>query len=282
MLHPPSTAFAARNSQFANVVYLITFSGSYYTTDGSGQNTKQFNPITVKMTQYMVNEGPLSVFKNEIAPELFPRMYPDFSMLHKYRVDHTEREDGGPVLDINLMNRGEITALISREGLPITVSLYKTVDALREAIFRYLQDDAGFRQEETHKRSTLNKTAAIAGNLQALNADLFNPLRDTEKNELQNQIVNQPSLYDVLATHNAVQAMSRSEGLPPEVNTTGIQTNALAAGYGVAAPPTLQPRGYVENASQDTFPDGVPTIAHKPIINPHGTQPTQPPFPQGF
>lgn len=273
MLHPPISFSRGNYAALADVVYLITFSGAYHTLDSSSERIKTFDPITLKMTQRMAMEGPLSVFKNEFAPVVFPKMYSDFKMLYKYRVDSTVREDGQPVTDLNLMNRGEITSVIVRENLPINVALYKNADALREALIRYIEDETGFAREQHFKTQTLNKTARIAASFQDLNPDVFGIVQKAQDAELQNKIVNQPGLYDVLATKNAVDAIAAQEGLiVSEVNTTGIPSNQIGLMAGGVVP-TQQPRGYIENAALDQFPDGVPKQGGKPIKNPLGTQP---------
>lgn len=278
MLLPPSPSLQSFYQQIQNVIYLITFSGTYYVQNGA--DVKKFEPVTLRMNQAQVNEGPMSVFKNEFAPIVFPRQYPDFKLLHKWRIDTSVREDGGPILDLNLMNRGEITSVISRENLPINVSLYKNVEALREALIRYVQDQTGFAQEQAFKEKTLNKTARVAASFMDLNKDLFEIVRADEAAELQNKIINQPRLMDILATKNAIDNMSnQSEWLAAEVNTTGMNLGVINQQHMV---PTLQPRGYIENAAQDTFPDGTPTIGGKPIKNPSGTNPNPPSNLTGF
>lgn len=257
----------AKTVEKQETIYRIKFVGTYFSTDPSVVGgTRGFGPIEVKMNERMVKEGVLSVFKNEIAPRKLAAMFSDYSYIATYKQVEVHALDGSAIKNINLMNRAELEALIGNEELLIDVTLYKSADELRQALFDYIDDESGFLYNQDIRRTKINPTAKLVPDLLALNPDLA---EDTKAltDELEGKVHNEiPSLSDILASQKAMEleeARAKAKAaMATNVNTTGIEDLSKAK--------QVQVRGYTDTITDDTYPDGQPTYGGKKGKNPLG------------
>lgn len=243
----------------SDTVYKMSFSGSYFSNDNNAVGgTKAFGPITIRMNERMVKEGPLSVFKNEIVPRRFPTIFTDFVEIATYKLNRTDTEDGSPIKNINLMNRAELEALIkNEEDVMIDIALYKNAEELRQALFDFIEDESGFLYNQSIRRTKISATAKLVPDILELNPDLVEDTKliATDDDVVHNEI---PSLADILVTKKKIELEeARAEAkaaMARDINTTGVDINTAK---------NVQVRGAVDTISQDTFPDGKPTYAGK-------------------
>lgn len=245
------------------VIYVVDFFGSYYTQEGTRDTVKNFELKNVKLNERMVNAGPLSCLKNEIAPTVMPRLYPDFKGLRKYHLGDAKRQDGQPITNIHLMNYAMIKALIKKDNLPIDISLYKNVEQLKQAVLDLVHDQLGFLRIQSERKKTMDPTAMLAAGIRELNPELFG-----ENIDVGNQIIDPatvPSIYAVLQTKAQIEMQELRDAVLVDTNTTG---------YAGVTDPRMneqQVRGMIDQPGGDSFPDGVPTEGGRPIKNILGT-----------
>lgn len=134
-----------------NRLYKITFRGQYIAAGEHGTRLKPYE-IDCYLDDELVNKNPVSVFKNDLAPELMPKKYADYQDLATHEVGATVAKDGEPVTNLMLFNREDMVAHIKEEELPIEHELHQDAGALRTAINDFRKDPQAFlaQQEKLH------------------------------------------------------------------------------------------------------------------------------------
>lgn len=135
------------------VTYSVTIAGNYFSKNDHSQKPYE---VTVQMSQEHIDENPLSVFKNHIAPAKMPQVYSDYGDLATHnimRIVNNIDPDAAPE-SLGVMNRDQLLTYIDDNDYPIIEYLYKDVDALRQAVMDYEEDQEGFmhNQEIMHKK----------------------------------------------------------------------------------------------------------------------------------
>lgn len=135
----------------ANRLYKITFKGQYIAAGENGTRLKPYE-IDCFLDDELVNKNPVSVFKNDLAPELMPKKYADYQDLATHEVGASVAKDGKPVTNLMLFNREDMVRHIGEEELPIEHELHQDAGALRTAINDFRKDPQAFlaQQEKLH------------------------------------------------------------------------------------------------------------------------------------
>lgn len=167
---PTANKKPIRKQVKSDAEYKITFFGTYFTNEGPGIR-KQFEIDTV-FDQEMLEVHPTSTFRNDLAPVMMPRKYPDFKRLCKFDYHPPEKISGEQFTDNpDLMSREELLEYATNwndgEGMELELALYPNLPELRMAVKEYNADPEGFliRQADMMEKGgdkVARKKAALA------------------------------------------------------------------------------------------------------------------------
>lgn len=135
-----------------NRIYTFVIKGLYAAQVEDRQESKPFE-MTFKCPESRLEEGPLSLFCKDHAPEFMPRKYPDYIRLVTHEIVESS-VDGEPVDDIRVMNRVDLEQYVKENELPVLVEIYTDCDSLRQAVMDCEEDEAAFvaKQDKHGKR----------------------------------------------------------------------------------------------------------------------------------
>ena len=146
-------------------LHTFEISGAYAAKNHDNTVSEKPFKLTVTMLHELVQEGALSIFKNEIAPEEMPKHYPDFAFLRKYRI--TKSECTNPAIlarKRDLMTFDQLVEVCQTEGYrEIDFDLYNEPAKLVSAMNHYEQNKTDFlkwqkvRQEEKEKELRIKR-----------------------------------------------------------------------------------------------------------------------------
>lgn len=147
----------------------ITIGGLYFANISGVISTKPYE-VALVMDADHVKAGPLSMFKNFVAPDIMHQRYPDYVGLYTHEVRKTVPKDPAKKLkDINIMVRGQLIEYAAEKELGIAEALYEDDGALRQAIMDCEADSETFGKAQEILRTRKAKPLALKAGLRALN-----------------------------------------------------------------------------------------------------------------
>lgn len=157
--------------------FKCTMEGNYKGT-AEGTNTAVEKPYSVKVTMTLAaiqKHGVLSTWKSLIAPDLMPRLYPDFQALTTYRLegDAVCSDPSYLVDNIHLLTLPSLKLYVKENRLPINVKLYLDAESLRRAILNQEKDPDGYKVTETTLAARHGHTIALKDELEKANEDVI-------------------------------------------------------------------------------------------------------------
>jgi hypothetical protein len=167
---PPSPAARKRRASNSGQEYDVTIEGMYFapSANTSGLAQKPYR-VTVKLTQNLVNEGPLSVWKNALAPEMMPKLYPDYQGLATHEIVKSVPLGGGQLTDISLMNMEQLTEYIHENELPVEAELYQDIGALQQAVLDCEKDEDVFVVAQEALKARVGTAISVKNQALSLN-----------------------------------------------------------------------------------------------------------------
>lgn len=161
-------------------VYKLRFHGEYYVEGGIKGTKARYEFDDILMTDHEREMGFLHTFVRYILtdPEFITyvarKKYPNWKRRCTAFEDGVliRQPDGSfvPVREFGLMNRQQLTAFISHEGLDIDVDLYPTAPELRQAIQDYRDNSAAFLQYQAKRKLHQGAKLLAQKNIRGLNS----------------------------------------------------------------------------------------------------------------
>lgn len=143
-------------TQSEDDVFKCTVTGTLAQQKGSTVAEIQYEH-TFNLNKKLVDMGVLFVFKNQVAPRDFPILYPGYQALFTHYLKKVECETNPEAVASNpaLLDRPGLLTFIEDYGLPVKPAVYADNDALRQAIYDCIDDEAVFvfnQNERMRKR----------------------------------------------------------------------------------------------------------------------------------
>lgn len=156
-----------------NKTYEVTITGDYFAATTGGTELKPYS-VTINMSEEHRLAGFLSVFKNILAPRVMPTKYEKYTGLATHRIAAVKDHDDPNAIppDPKLMTLPQLTAFISKNELPVNVSLYKDEDQLKRAVIDCLRDEDSFIEAQDKRKDIYGGQIEMANELAALNPGL--------------------------------------------------------------------------------------------------------------
>lgn len=127
----------ANKKKNSNKIFEVTVYGTVRVQGGPGGFEDKAYEYTFKCTGAQLQEtSALSIFKNAVAPQHFPILYPGFQTLMTHYVKSTScPEDPEAIYDFpSILNRKQLVSYIMENELPVDEMLYPDVEVLRQAV----------------------------------------------------------------------------------------------------------------------------------------------------
>lgn len=152
-------------------VYEVTIAGEYFAAVTNGNELRAYQ-VTVKMSQAHKEAGFLSTFKNLVADRVMRTQYPDYGgglASHRIVSVFDTANPDAIINDPTLMTLPQLIAFIEKNGLPVTLALYKDEDDLKQAVVDCLDDEETFVEAQDKRQNLRGADIALANELAELN-----------------------------------------------------------------------------------------------------------------
>lgn len=190
--------------------YEITFEGDYFAAAKGGLELRPYN-VTLTMNEEHRQAGFLSVFKNVAAPALMRKKYPDYAdalATHRVVAIKDLAQPDLVIDDPKLMTFAEVIAFVSKNALPVNLTLYKDEDELKQAVVECLEDEDAFVEAQSKRQEVKGPTAAMAASLASLNPELGGGFEAAQKEAA---TLDLDTIPDSDGIQSAPQPLKRSE-----------------------------------------------------------------------
>ena len=159
------------------LIYKVRIRGQMTMRRGSGKEAANYD-VTVNMNQQMVNQNPLSVWRNTLAPEILGKQYPGFEKVNTFEIVESSRSDGEGISNLKLMSYTDMCTYVEMAKLPIKSHLYRDAGSLEDAIEMLKKNPATYKKFEQfleRRDPGYNPEEAISLNTEVVVHDTTSP-----------------------------------------------------------------------------------------------------------
>jgi len=157
-----------------STIYAVTIAGEYFAAVTNGNELRPYE-VTVNMSEAHKQAGFLSTFKNLVAARVMPIQYPNYGgglASHRIISVFDTANPDAIINDPTLMTLPQLVAFIEKNGLPVTLALYKDEDDLKQAVVDCLEDEETFIEAQDKRQDLRGADIALANELAELNPGL--------------------------------------------------------------------------------------------------------------
>lgn len=192
---PPKPAKAKQQGKPINDRYRFTIGGFFFATD-QGQNVqKPYEVRGIEMSHKLaIKDGALCVFKNDIAPEIMPLLFPGYIGLATHEIREQVCTNPSRKSSIKVMSHADMLRYIDEEEVPVELGLYQDADSLRQALLDWKEDPQGFVDRQAKTMEIKGPSMERRTEARTLNSKLLNLVRARASNPGTNHIISLENL----------------------------------------------------------------------------------------
>lgn len=158
-------------------IYRVTIKGLAKVSIGKDVALEPYE-VTVRMNEAMIQNGPLSSWRNYLAPKLLPKIIPHFQRVRTQEIIDAVREDGEPIDNINVMSFSQLAEYVDLAELPVNVDIYNDAGELRDAIKQCQENEEAFTMSQKRLALRRGPEVQFQQSAEELNADFVLSLNE--------------------------------------------------------------------------------------------------------
>lgn len=147
------------------IIWTFTIEGQYAAKSTSTRvmtlTEKQYS-VKIQLNNELKKQGVLYVWKNFFAPDLMPKLYPDYDFLITHNIAASDCTNPAALArSRELMTLEQLKEICEEDGLKINFDLYKDPGSLLTAMDDYEKDTKRFLDNQKRREELLQKELEI-------------------------------------------------------------------------------------------------------------------------